>query len=76
MFDNGYDSKRYFPPLLKDFDIKPVLATIKYIYIYIYANAPMKRVHQVILNMLVTKYINNKVLDYIDPWCETLVYIV
>ena len=28
--------------------------------------------HQVILNMLVTKYLFNKVFDYIYPWCETL----
>ena len=31
--------------------------------------------HQVILNMLVTKDISNKVFDYIYPWGETLEYI-
>ena len=31
--------------------------------------------HQVILNMLVTKDIHNKSFDYIDPWGETLGYI-
>ena len=31
--------------------------------------------HQVILNMLVTKYFDNKVFDYIEPWVETLVYV-
>ena len=25
--------------------------------------------------MLVTKYLNNKVFDYIDPWSEKLAYI-
>ena len=29
VFDNGSDIKKYFTPLLKDFDIKPVLTTIK-----------------------------------------------
>ena len=29
-------------------------------------------VYQVILNMLVTKDIDNKVFDYIDPYGETL----
>ena len=32
----------------------------------------MKRVHPVILNMLVTKDLDNKVFDCIDPWGETL----
>ena len=31
--------------------------------------------HQLILNMLVTKYLANKVLDYIDPCDEILSYI-
>ena len=35
----------------------------------------MERVHQVILNMLVTKNITNKVFDYIYPWGKTLVSI-
>ena len=35
----------------------------------------MERLHQVILNMLVTKYIDIKVFDYIDPWSETLASI-
>ena len=36
----------------------------------------MERVHQVILNMLVTKRFDKKVFDHIDPWGETLSYIV
>ena len=35
----------------------------------------MDRVHQVKLNMLVTKYLDNKLFDYIDPWGETLASI-
>ena len=63
MFDNGYEFKQYFTPLLKDFDIKPVLMKVKNTQ----ANSPVKRVHQVILNMLVTKDLDNKVFDHIDP---------
>ena len=32
----------------------------------------MEQVHQVILNMLVTKDLDNKVFDQIDPWSENL----
>ena len=35
----------------------------------------VEHLHQVILNMLVTKDIDNKVFDYIDPWGENLAYI-
>ena len=35
----------------------------------------MERVHRLILNMLVTKNISNKVFDYIYLWYETLAYI-
>ena len=35
----------------------------------------MERIHQVILNMLATKDIDNKVFNYIDPWGENLAYI-
>ena len=38
-------------------------------------NDLVDRVHQVIYNMLVTKYLDNKVFDYIDTWCETLANI-
>ena len=50
-FDNRPDFKWYFTPLLKGFNIKPVLTRIKNPQ----ANAPVDRVHQIILNMLVTK---------------------
>ena len=35
----------------------------------------MEPAHQVIFNMLVTKDIDNKLFDYIDPRGETLTYI-
>ena len=57
--------------MLKYFDIKPVVTKI----INPQDNAPLKRVHQVILNMIVNKYLTNKVFDYIDTWGETLAYI-
>ena len=54
--------------MLKDFDIKPVLTTVKNTY----ANALLERVHQVILNMIATKYLDNKVFDHMNLWDETL----
>ena len=71
VFDNGYDLKRDFTPFIKDFNIKPVLIPVKNHQ----ANAPVERVHQVILNILVTKDIDNKVFDHIYIWGETLAYI-
>ena len=68
VFDNGSEFKQYFTTLQKDFNIKPVLTSINNPQ----ANAPVERVNQVILNMLVTKDLDNKVFDYIYPWCETL----
>ena len=35
----------------------------------------MDRVHQVILNMIATKHLANKVFDYIYQWGLTLAYI-
>ena len=35
----------------------------------------MEWVHQVIVNMIATKDLDNKILDYIDLLCETLAYI-
>ena len=71
VLDNGSDFKRYFTPLLMDLDIKHFKTSVKNPQ----ANAPVERVHKVILNMLVTKDIDNKVFDYIDPWDETLASI-
>ena len=71
MLDNGYDFKWNFTPLLKDFDIRPVLIPVKIPQ----ANAPVDQLHKEILNMLVTKDIDNNVFDHIYPWGETLAYI-
>ena len=35
----------------------------------------MEKIHQLLLNMLVTKDIKNKVFDHIDPWGKTLASI-
>ena len=57
--------------MLKDFDIKPVLMTVKKSQ----ANSPLEWVHKVILNMLVTKDLDNNSFDHIYPWSETLTSI-
>ena len=64
VFDNGSEFKRDFTPLIKDYDITPILTKIKNPQ----ANAPVERVHQVILNMLVPKNIDNKIFNHIDTW--------
>ena len=54
--------------MLKYFDIKTVLKSVKNPQ----ANAPVERVHQVILNMLVAKDLFNKVFDHIYICGKTL----
>ena len=71
VFDNGYDFKQDLNPLLKDFNIKAVLTTVKKPQ----ANYMVERIHQVILNMIVTKDIDKKVFDHIDQWGENLAFI-
>ena len=71
MFDNGSEFKRDFTHLLKYFYIKLVSTTVKNPQ----SNTPVELVHQVILNMLVTKYPDNKVFKHIYPWDENLSYI-
>ena len=66
--DNGSEFKRDCVPLLKDFDVKPVLTSIKTPQ----SNAPVERVHQVLHNMIVTKDLEGRTFDYIDPWGEIL----
>ena len=39
------------------------------------SNHPVERVYQLILNILVTKYLDEKFFDYIYPRVETLAYI-
>ena len=38
-------------------------------------NAPVEQVHKLIVNMLVNKYLDNKVFNYIYSWGETIVAI-
>ena len=71
MFENGSEFKRDFTLLLKYFGIKSVVMTIKNFQ----ANAPVEQLHQVISNVLVTKYLDNKVFDHIDTWGETIASI-
>ena len=63
VFNNVSEFKQDFNHFLKDFDIKTVLTSVKNAQ----ANVPTEGVHQVELNMLVTKDLDNKVFDYIDP---------
>ena len=63
MFDKGSEFKQDFTPLLNYFDIKPVLTTIKNPQ----ANDLVERLQQVILNMLVTKDLDNKIFNHIYP---------
>ena len=72
MFDNGSYFKLYFTTLLNNFDIKPRLTKIRNPQ----DNTLVERVHQVILNMLVTKDFDNKVFKHIYPWCKNLASIV
>ena len=68
MFENGYEFKQDFITLLKYFNIKPFTTTIKNPK----DNTPVERVHRVILNMLVTKDLDNTVFDYKDLWGGSL----
>ena len=70
MFD--YGSKfLYFNRLIKDFNIKPVLTTIKNPQ----ANYLVELVFKLILDILVTKVVYNTTFDYIYPWGKTIAYI-
>ena len=72
MFDNESYFKQDFNTLLKGFVIKLVSITINSPQ----DNAPVERLHQVILDTLVNKDIDHKIFEYIYPWGETLTYIV
>ena len=69
VFDNRSGFKQDFAPMLEDFDIEPISTTFKNPQ----ASAPVEWVHQVILNILATKFLANKVFYFIYPWGETLV---
>ena len=66
VFDNGSEFKQYFNPMLMDFDIKPVSNPVNIPQ----TNDPVYRLHQLIINVLFTNDIDNKVFDYIYPWSE------
>ena len=68
---NGSYYKLDFTPFLKYFNIKPVLTSVKNPQ----DNAPVEQVHQVILNMLVTKDLDKKVFGHLYIWGETLASI-
>ena len=68
IFDNGSEFKKDFLVLLKDFDIKPSLTTVKNPQ----GNSPVERIHQVIGHMLLTKDLENQTYDLIDPFGEIL----
>ena len=72
VFDKRYKLEQDFTTFLKDFYIKPVLKKIKNPQ----DNALVDKVHQLILNVLVTKGLDNKVFDCIYTWVKNLAYIV
>ena len=65
VFDKGSGFKIDFTLLIKYFAITPICTSINNPQ----SNAPVERIHQVIYNMIVTKDIDRKICDYIDP-CE------
>ena len=71
MFNKGFVFKKYSTPLLKDFDIKTVLTSVKN-HQY---NTSVKWIHQVIVNMRIPKDLDKKGIDDIDPWGENLASI-
>ena len=71
MFDSGYGFKQDVTPLMKALYIKTVLTTIKNLQ----DNDPVEWVHKLLLDMIVTKDLANKVSEYIDTWGETLASI-
>ena len=68
MFDNGSEFEQDFTNFLKVFYIETVLTPIKNPQ----SNIPLDLEHQLILNMLLTKDLDNTVFDQIYPWGETL----
>ena len=72
VFKNGYEFKWDLTTLIKDFDINPIYTAVNTPQ----ANATTEQLHQVIYKILVTKDFDNKVLDYIYIWDETMSHIV
>ena len=63
VFENGSEFKQDFNPLIKDFNIKPVLTSVKNPQ----DNALVEQLHRLIFNMLVTKDLDNKGFGHIYP---------
>ena len=57
--------------MLKYFYLKPVYVKVNNPQ----DNATVERLHQIMYNIIFTKYIDNKLFDYIDPWGKTLASI-
>ena len=72
VFYNGSEFKFDLTPLLNYFYIEPVCMTLNKPQ----SNALVERVHQVIYNMIVAKDIDDRVFEYIYPWCETLHFVI
>ena len=64
IFDNGSEFKKDFVPLLQDFAIKPTCTTIKNPQ----SNAPVKRIHQVVGQMMAAQDLKTRIFDFINPW--------
>ena len=60
VFNNRSEFKQDFTALINDFSIKPVLTTNQNRQ----DNDPVEHLHQVILNLIVTKDIDNNVFNY------------
>jgi len=71
IFDNGSEFKKDFVPLLQDFAIKPTCTTITNPQ----SNAPVKRIHQVVGQMMATQDLKTRIFDFINPWGPILTSI-
>ena len=68
IFENGYEFKINFIPLLKDFAVKPTCTTIKNTQ----ANSILEIFHQVFGSILKTKDLDRVTFDAVAPWSEIL----
>ena len=71
IFDNGSEFKKDFVPLLQDFAIKPACTTIKNPQ----SNAPVKRIHQVVGQMMAAQDLKTRIFDFINLWGPILTSI-
>ena len=71
IFENGYEFKRNFIPLLKYFYVKPTCTAIKKPQ----KNAIIDRIHQVLGSMIKTKDLANVMFDVDAPWSKIIASI-